>query len=84
MRYKLRQASPDNPDFPDEAFRTTKEEIRSCRSSIYISPSQETIATEVDVFSWIKEQKLRFHDKLEEYEVSDGKKRRRLKNSHDF
>lgn len=72
MRYKFKPFSPANPAFPDEAFRTTKEEIRSCRSSIYISPSQATIVTEVDVFSWIKEQKLKFHQQLEEHEVADG------------
>lgn len=72
MRYKLKQISPENPHFPEEAFRTTKEEIRSCRSSIYISPSQVTVATEVDVFSWIKEQKLKFHEKIREEEIADG------------
>lgn len=72
MRYKLKQSSPEHPILPDEAFKTTREEIRSCRSSIYISPSQETIATEVDIFSWIKEQKFKFHIHLEEHEVADG------------
>lgn len=72
MRYKLKQFLPDNPNYPPEAFLTTRETIRSCRSSIYISPSQESVATEIDIYSWIKEQKAKLHDQLREEEIEDG------------
>lgn len=72
MRYKLIPEVPTNPVYPDEAFITGIQEIRSCRSSIYISPSQISVHSEVDVYSWIKEQKLKLHDPLREEEVADA------------